>query len=242
VKDFIYSNTFLRNHKTLPSYLTLIPLIYFRYHFNDKWNVTKGIDRYLIRTLIAGAFSGSPDSLIDKCTRNISEHKEFNVLDIFNIIKNDGRNLNVSKNILLGIHYDSKEIHMLFNYWYGFNYEPSYPNNQPQIDHIFPQSKLREIKVMNPRTGRKDILRYKWQDRDQFANLMLLTAKENGAGGKTNILPEQWFEDKDEDYLELHLIPRERRLWKIENYLEFIQKRKELIIEKFSEILINEDE
>jgi len=238
VKDFIYGKTFLKTDKTLPSYLTLIPVIYFRYHFPTEWKNVKYLDTYLLRTLLSGAFSGSPDGLIDKCTRKISETKKFDINEIFGIIRADGRNLEISNDSLLSIHYTSKEIHLLFNYWYGFNYQPAFTNNQPQIDHIFPQSVLKKIKDSNPNTGRLDILHYKWWDRDQFANLMLLTASENGAGGKSDTLPKDWFNGKSADYLEKHLIPKDKGLWEIDKFDDFVKERKVLIEEKFKEILI----
>jgi hypothetical protein len=42
---------------------------------------------------------------------------------------------------------------------------------------------------------------------------MLLTASENGAGEKGNTLPSVWFKDKNEDYLNMHLIPKDTELW-----------------------------
>jgi len=239
VKDFIYGKTFLQTDKTLPSYLVLIPLIYFKYYLPDEWKKSRDLNKYLLRTLLTGAFSGSPDGLIDKCTKKIKENKNFNVDEIFEIIRADGRNLEVSKDTIINQHYLSKEIHLLFNIWYGFNYQPSYENNKPQIDHIFPQSALKRIKDINPNTDRKDILRYKRYDRDQIANLMLLTAKENGSGGKSDTLPEEWFKNKGDDYLDLHLIPKDTDLWKIENFEKFIIERKRLILDKFEHFMFD---
>ncbi|HPZ02775.1 MAG TPA: DUF262 domain-containing protein [Bacteroidales bacterium] len=238
VKDYVYGKTFIKTDETLPSYLTLIPLIYFRYHFEEQWKSPIDISSYLLRTLLARAFSGSPDTLIDKCNRKIQESKTFNVQEILGLINAEGRNLEISKEMLFATYYGSKEIHLLFNLWYNFNYQPSYINNKPQIDHIFPQSRLKEIKVKNPNTGRMDILKYKWWDRDQIANCMLLTASENGAGGKSDTLPEDWFETKPDDYLELHLIPKNKELWKLENFENFIEARKDLIEKKFEDIII----
>ena len=68
---------------------------------------------------------------------------------------------------------------------------------------------------------------------------MLLTAAENQAGGKGIILPIDWFSDPlrdNEEYRSKHLIPADRELWKIENYPQFIQARKMLILEKFNSI------
>lgn len=233
VKDFLYGKTFLRTDKAIPSYLGLIPVIYCRYHFAKGWNSIKDLNIYFLRILIAGAFSGTPDNLIDKCTRHIKEKKFFPTQEIFSIIRNDGRNLAISPGTLCGQHYNSKEIHLIFNLLYkDFNYVPSYENNLPQIDHIFPQSLLRTVKDISPDTGRKSILKYKQFDRDQIANCMLLTAEENGAGGKSNIPPNKWFEGKNEEYLDLHLIPKDSSLWNIDKYEEFIEERKKLLLSR----------
>jgi hypothetical protein len=238
VKDYIYGKTFIRTDNTLPSYLVLVPLIYFRYHYSEKWSSTNNIPEYLLRTSLAGAFSGSPDSLIDQCIKKIDEIKTFEVNEVFGLIRSEGRNLEISKDTIFATYYGAKQIHLLFNLWYNFNYEPAYFQNKPQVDHIFPQSKLKEIKIPNETTGRIDVMKYKWWDRDQIGNCMLLTAQENGVAGKTDILPEVWFADKSEKYLTLHLIPKNKKLWKLENYENFIIERKKLIEEKFKDILI----
>jgi uncharacterized protein with ParB-like and HNH nuclease domain len=238
VKDFLWGKTFLRTDKAVSSYLALMPLVYFRYHYPDKWKIAKDIDEYILRTMITGAFSGTPDNLIDKCTKQIAESVGFNLNEIFGVIRADGRNLEITADNILGQYYGSKDIHLIFNLWYrNFNYIPSYSNNTPQIDHIFPQSLLRSIKDINPSSGKQNILRYKWEDRDQIANCMLLTADENGSGGKTDIPPEKWFSGKPDSYLELHLIPRDPELWKLENFEKFIAERKKMILAKFKYLL-----
>lgn len=238
VKDFVFGKTFLRSDQALPSYLSLIPLIYFRYHFPGQWKDAQDLDTYLLRSLITGAFSGTPDNLIDKCTRYITETGEFDVRQIFGIIRADGRNLDITTDTILSQHYGSKNIHLIFNLWYkDFNYSPSYENSLPQVDHIFPQSLLRSVKVANPETGRHNLLRYKWWERDRIANCMLLTAEENGAGGKRDIPPEAWFKNKSDRYLEMHLIPKDSELWKLDNFETFIKARERLIIEKFQHMI-----
>lgn len=242
VKDYLYGKTFLRTDRAVPSYLGLIPLIYFRYHFPEKWNNAEQLDSYILRTLLTGAFSGTPDNLIDRCTKQINEIKAFDVKQIFGIIRADGRSLDVTADTILCQYYGSKNIHLLFNLWYkDFNYTPSFSNNLPQIDHIFPQSLLRTVKDINPETGKRNLLRYKWQTRDPISNCMLLTAKENGAGGKRDIPPEVWFSDKAEDYLKMHLIPENKELWELENYEKFIEERKKLILKKFEHMIQKED-
>jgi Uncharacterized conserved protein len=238
VKDFVYGNTFLKTDKVIPSYLSLVPLIYFRYYFPNDWRRFElDYQKYLIRTSLTGVFGGNPDQLLDKIIANIRESKTFNLSEIFGVVREDGRSLEVSRDTILGLSYWNKEIHLLFNLWYGFNYQPALSDNHPQIDHIFPQSVLAKIKLPNPETGKLNVMKYKWQDRDQIGNLMLLTAAENGGGGKTDILPEQWFADKSDEYLEKHLIPKDKNLWKLENFEAFIEARNRMILEKFDYLI-----
>jgi len=231
VKDFLYGNTYLRSKKALKSYLTLIPVIYFHYHNKSKWDSLKNLDSYILRTLLAGSFGGSPDSLIDNCINEIKTNNAFVNKKIFNVIRSSGRSLEISKDDLLNQSYSKRnDLHLLFNMWYkNANYNPSYSGNELSIDHIFPTSILRKIKLENnPR-----IMKYKQEDRDQIANLMLLTIEENGAGGKSDMEPFEWFNGKDEKYLKQHLIPNNPELWKIENFDKFIVERKKLITNKF---------
>ena len=74
-----------------------------------------------------------------------------------------------------------------------------------------------------------DIMKYRSGDRNQLANCMLLTAAENGAGGKSDTPPDEWFKDKDKAYLDRHLIPRDQILWKLDRFEDFIAERKKLI-------------
>jgi len=246
VKDFIYGNTYLHTDKTIPSYLSLIPIIYMRFHFKDSWkNHETDYQTYLLRTSLTGAFSGQPDNLIDKLVRSIKERRTFHIADIFGVVREENRSLELTKDSLLSIHYSSKEIHLLFNLWYGFNYQPSFKENKPQADHIFPTAELKKIKIKNPDSGKMNIMKYGWQHRDQIANMMLLTAAENGAGGKSDTVPEIWFSDKSDEYLEKHLIPKDKELWKMENFEKFIHERKLLLTAKFRYLLnlgTNEEE
>lgn len=238
VRDFLYGKTFIRTDRAMPSYLGLIPIIYYRFHYPDKWKAIQNLDTYVLRTLITGAFSGTPDNLIDKCTRQIDESGAFDYRELFGVIRGDGRSLEITPATVLDLYYGSKEIHLIFNLWYkDFNYQPAYENSLPQVDHIFPQSLLKKVKDTNPETGRRNLLRYKYDQRDQIANCMLLTAEENGAGGKSDTPPDAWFEGRSDDYLDMHLIPRDQNLWKLENFLAFIEARKKLILDRFNYML-----
>jgi hypothetical protein len=120
---------------------------------------------------------------------------------------------------------------------YPFNYTPSYDGNLPEVDHIFPQSELRKVRVANPKTGHINLLKYHEAERNQLANCELLTQDENGFNGKCGKLPAEWFADKDQAYLDRHLIPPDPELWKLERYEDFIIERKKLLRERFKFLL-----
>ncbi|MGC9193746.1 MAG: hypothetical protein ACP5FQ_07655, partial [Thermoplasmata archaeon] len=63
------------------------------------------------------------------------------------------------------------------------------------------------------------------------------TRDENGGGGKGDIPPDKWFETKDNKYLEMHLIPKNKELWKLENYGRFIDERKKLLSENMLKLI-----
>lgn len=239
VLDFVRSKTLIRTDKGLPTYLVLIPLIYLRYRFPDAWKTAVGRDTYLLRSALAGAFSGSPDNLLDARSKRIEETKGFDLEQMFEVIRSQGRSLELTEERFWHLGYGSDTVHLLFNLWYPrFNYEPAFDGNMPQVDHVFPKSLLKTVKALNEQTGRYDIMRYRDAERNQLANCMLLTAKENGPQGKGAKPPDRWFADKNEEYLDLHLIPKDPALWKLERFEDFIEARKELIRAKLSDLLV----
>jgi hypothetical protein len=82
------------------------------------------------------------------------------------------------------------------------------------------------------------VMKYREADRNQLANCMLLSREENGAGGKGDTLPERWFANKHQAYLEKHLIPVDPALWKMDRFEVFIEERKKLIRERFTSLLV----
>jgi hypothetical protein len=238
VADFVQGSTFVRCDKALPSYLVLIPLVYLRYHFPAAWTARKDVELYLLRSLLAGAFGGTPDQLIDDLVVRLKALKVFDLNEMFGVVRSAGRSLELTEDRFWAIGYSSENIHLLFNLWYrDFNYTPAFAGNLPQIDHVFPQSILKKVKAPNPNTGKMNVMKYRESDRNQLANCMLLTAAENGAGGKSDIPPDEWFKDKDAAYLNRHLVPPNPALWKLDRFEDFIVERKKLIKDKFGYLL-----
>jgi hypothetical protein len=240
VLDFVRTKTFIQCDKQLPSHLVLIPLIYFRYHFPDAWEKAQGsMSTDLLRCSLAGAYGAQPDNLLDALVRKIQEMRGFCWDAVFEVIRSQRRSLEITEDDLWQMGYGSKNIHLLFSLWYaGFNYKPAHHGNSPQVDHIFPQSLLKGVKTVNPKTEKKDLLKYHEADRNQLANCMLLTQDNNGFEGKNDQHPDKWFPKQDKAYLKMHLIPEDPGLWNKDRFEDFIAARKKLIREKFSYLLV----
>jgi hypothetical protein len=239
VLDFVRGSTFIQSDKALPTNLVLIPLIYVRFRFPVAWKVAKGRDEYLLRASLGGVFGGASDSMLDALSAKLEQLQGFDLDEVFGVIRNQNRNLMLTEDRLWGMGYGSDGVHLLFNLWYRqFSYTPAYENNLPQVDHVFPQSLLRKVKTLNPKTGKRDLTRYREADRNQLANCMLLSKEENGAGGKWDTPPAGWFAGKDNAYLAKHLIPPDKTLWELDQFEDFIAARKQLIRQKFADLLV----
>lgn len=245
VRDLLVSKTYIRTDKAMSSYLPLIPLIYYRYHYPEQFATNTELTEYLLRVLVTGVFGGSPDNMIDKVVRSVQDQKNFVLKEVYGVIRAEGRSLEITADVILDQYYGSRSIHLFFNLWYqSFDYTPALGSNGPQVDHIFPQSLLKTVKDVNPDSGKMNLLHYRAEQRDQIANCMLLTAEENGFGGKCDTPASEWFDRKrfttdqeHERYLKQHLIPTQPELWKLERFEDFIVARKALIEEKFSYML-----
>jgi len=234
IRDFMQNNTFIRSDKALPSYLALIPIIYFKFRFPEKWRYIKMDDLgfWLTRVLLTGAFSGSSDSILDVLIRDIKEKEDFDIDSINSIIIERNRSVSLSPKAVLDSRYGQKKTYLIFYMLYKSNmptFIAANDSNLPSLDHIFPQSLLKNMKVRNPRTNRA-IAKYSRPERDQIANLMVLSLNEN-CDEKRATPPDTWFADKDESYLQLHMIPS-RQLLDKENFEGFIKQRKKLIISR----------
>jgi hypothetical protein len=237
VVDFLHGKTFVSCDKALPSPNALIPITYLRYHYGKDVLLKNevALREYLVRTLLSGSFSSGIDYLIDKLVDKIKELKTFDLTEMLGVIQDTKHNLGVSENQLLSMGYGHENNPLLFSLWYGVNYTPAYSGNKPQVDHIFPQSALKKVTEKNPETKRER-QKYSQKDRDRLANCMLLTAEENSR--KKDALPCDWFKNKSPEYLELHLIPSDPALWKLDHFEDFITEREKKIKEKFSYLLV----
>jgi len=118
-----------------------------------------------------------------------------------------------------------------------------YPDNSwaldPHVDHIFPR-KLFSKKYMNERgipveeQEKLSVLLH------SIGNLELLTAKENEE--KSGQEFEKWIATRHDSFVERHLIPTDRKLWKLENFEKFVEAREALIRERLEALFAKHPE
>ncbi|MDX1959751.1 MAG: DUF262 domain-containing protein [Leptospiraceae bacterium] len=237
VVDFLTNNSYITSGKALTSTNALIPLIYFRFHYETKWRSCNKLllSSWLVRILLTGAFSGSSDTIIDVIVKIIKEKQDFDIDKINSDISNRNRNVYLTFDSIFNNYYQDANIYLIFSLLYNpQNLTPFSKDNLPSEDHIFPQSLLKSVKIINPESGRNN-QKYSKYDRNQIANLMLLSIQEN-RDEKNAIAPETWFSNKSQGYLELHYIPKDRTLWKLEKFELFLEERKKLIFSKMKDI------
>jgi uncharacterized protein with ParB-like and HNH nuclease domain len=237
VKDFIYGRTYLKSDRALVSYIPTIPLIYFRYASPQGWKTLdkKELSFWLLKALLTGAFSGSSDTILDAVVKEIRERGDVNVEAINSVILSRGRSIQVTQENLLNTFYGDKHLYLIFSIWYqNFDFHPAYDGNLPTVDHIFPQSRLKKVKTVNPETNRQ-VMKYRTHERDQIANLMLLS-REMNVEEKNDMPQDEWLERMSEEDRRMNLIPPDQELWKLERFDDFVAARQKLIVEKFGAI------
>ena len=83
-------------------------------------------------------------------------------------------------------------------------------------------------------------MKYREADRNQLANCMLLTACGERRGRQRRYAAGRVVRRRPakDAYLDMHLIPKDPALWKLERFEDFIEARKKLIRNKFDSLLV----
>jgi len=231
LKDFMMC-AWITDDTTLPSYNALIPLIYFAYIHDCKPNSPKmkaNCQTWLYKSLLNGNFSGQADTVIDGCVEILKTHSNVDYFPydkIDDIIKDRfKRVVDVNPSII-----DSNP-HLVLNLVYLFNkeivhFQPSLNGNSPEIDHIFPKSKM--------------LRTYKYPSNlvNNIGNYMFLEKSLNIS--KRAKLPEEYFPEAIKimpNFYERNFITTDNPLHKPEKFEEFLSRRREDIFDTIKQVL-----
>ena len=238
LKSFKYLDDFLAYARIssahlLPSYNALIPIIYFAYVHNckpDSARAKHNMQVWLYKTLLNANFSGQSDTIIDGCVNAIRNHSSIDYFpraELEAYIKSRGRTADVDFDTIDGNPYIILNLVYLFNNEI-VNFQPQLNGSVPEIDHIFPKSKMLAAPY-----------KYPYRLVNNVGNYMFLESSLNKS--KTNALPEEYFPQvlgDRPDFYERYLIPKDHRLHKPDNLKEFVDTRREMIFETIKKVLV----
>ena len=257
IKTFVLLKNFGLDSKTLSSNNAVFPIVYYIYHKNLTENIIDAIslknDREIIKKYILGAIllkplGGSGDNVLTNIRKvfikefNNNSEEEFNNIKFFDEDIQEFPLENIEKtykyvidneylNELMNYRKDSAEAFAVLSLLFNFL---DTKNHDFHKDHLHPISKYKDYENYT-KSQNIDCLEYNIYD--SLPNLQLLDSNENMSKRDRNL--KEWVEelhknDKSE-FMKKYLIPDVDL--ELENFNEFYEARKELMIKKLKEIL-----
>lgn len=220
--DFVVNQAKLIDDRILRSYNTLIPFVYF--YFKQSNQNVRGeetmlrMKRALYLALMTSLYSRFADNYIDQTTRNIldislSQNPENFPLEALTRFIYEKTGFNEFTDGLL-----QANVILLMNILEGGRRLPEGKRTRPpEIDHIFPKSKLENFGISE-------------DQRNHFANFRLIQPMDNN--WKRAQDPETYFA-QNPSALNYYLIPKE--YLKYDQYSLFLSERREKIWDKVNQ-------
>jgi len=226
VVDELNNKFLLKSHKVISSYNALIPLIYFVYK-NHLKNIDSNnsilMQRWLIKILLNGIFSGQSDTMLYISKQTIDNNSTINfpydkLIESINTTK---KSFDTIENILAKtkLKYNSTGSYLILSLLYSdIDFNAITEGNLPQQDHIIPQAQLKEFGI--PHEKINSIYNI------QFLDAYLNKKKSDG---------DNWIKNLTDDEKEKYLIPEGQ--WEAANYDQFLKSRKILMISKLHKLI-----
>jgi len=232
-------NIFGIDEDTLTSANTLIPIIYYFFKKPDidfrrsttpfAIHTSAEIRRWLSIALLNNVFSGQSDNMLRDVRKAVQDNlhrDDFPADKINETISKSGRTAyfdDYAIDSFLELTYHKPVTFLALSLLYEEN---AWGTMQFHKDHIFPQDTFKG-KNLEDRGFDSDVCLKFVNLKDNIGNLTLLLERENIE--KRNKPFEDWIKTRDESFLDKHLIPKDKELWKLENFESFIDARNELI-------------
>ncbi|MGL4985920.1 MAG: DUF262 domain-containing protein [Treponemataceae bacterium] len=231
---------------TLTSYNATLPILYYVYHkkiFIDFATKTcykedrNEIRKWLFSVLLRKTFGGSADTVLNQSRKAFTSDIESSFLMKIDSFPRKELNSEIKEINDLGEGYIAELLTSQKDDRYSFSIlamlypDLDYKNNNFHKDHIHPAVSYAELKQES-----KD--NYGWKVYNSILNLQMLDSNENMSKNATSLknwVEEQTKEKDREKFLENHLIPNVNL--ELDNFEDFIEKRKIILIEKLKNVL-----
>jgi len=210
----------------------LIPIIYYAYIHNCKPHSPKmkyNTQTWLYKALLNGNFSGQSDRVIDSCTDIVKSHSKIGYFPHKEL--EDKTRIDLKRVVAVNPNIIDGNPHLILNLLYLFNqqiinFQPRLNGNSPEIDHIFPKSKMSRT--------------YKYPSKlvNNIGNYMFLEKSLNIS--KKNRLPEDYFPEavtEQPDFYRRNFVLPSSKLHKPENFEQFVNERREMIFTTIKDVL-----
>ncbi len=218
-------NLGIKNSEILPSQYVLIPLTFYISQKRDPFSEDEA-KKFILWFLLAsfwGRYAGSPETRLDEDIKTIDESK--NLDKLFHLLKGQVGRLFVDEERFAGKSKNSKLLLYIVarreeaeDWWTGHKITTT----DYEEHHIIPRSLLKKAE-------------YEYILIDDAANIAFLTKKANRK--ISNSLPEEYLATIDPAKLKKQFVPLDKNLWKIENYEDFLNHRRRIVINKINEYL-----
>lgn len=254
IETFRLLRSFGLEAKTLSTSNAVLPILYFIYHKKLTEQIVDSVSqkenrelikKWLLRVLILKPLGASSDTVLTNMRKaftkefkqNSNKYFDSNVdkFPLENIEKEAKYKQNIDdeflENEIMWRRKDSAEVFAILSFLYP---NLDYKNNNFHKDHLHPESAYKQYEKSG-KEKQKDYLSFELYD--ALPNLQMLDANENMA--KQDKILKDWV-DKNcgndrKGFLQKHLIPDIDL--SLDNFDEFYEARKKLLIEKLKEIL-----
>ena len=237
-------NKFGFNRNNITSTGALLPISLFlgklnkkNYYLSTEKNDAKNqelIQKWLIISLVKGSFGGSSDTTLKKVrdvviSSNATQNFPFQELN--DSLLQEPKFSDIEIENILKVQYKTKYSFLILSLLYP---DRDWKDNQYHEDHIFPKTDFTESKLKK-RNYKKDVIAEYLLYYNSILNLELLTPSENLSKNATPF--ESWITTRDNKFKKRHSIP-ELTDYSLDNFIEFVNKRKEIIKDKLKEIKV----
>ena len=226
------------NDKSLVAKMALLPISFYLTKLTPKnfinsteINDVKNqniIQKWLILTLLKGAFGGSSDTTLKNLQETINAQTDFSFFphDALN------KKLNIEETFsdteienFLATNYSTKYSYLILSLLYP---DRDWKGKKFHEDHIFPKSEFTTAKLKLRGYDATKIEEYQ-KHYNTISNLQLLTDSENLEKSADDFAI--WFASRDSNFKERNTIPTISTYY-FDNFLEFITERKKLLVLK----------
>lgn len=238
-------NSFGLDRDLLTSSNALHPIAYYLHKTGKSLSGTttfevtnsKKIHRWLLISLLNNIFGGTSDNTIGLSREIVKEETaksiDFPTDKLLLGLRTQGKYSSLGDDFIddiMQISYGKKTAFLALSL---IQDESGIGNNLFHIDHIFPKSWFTTANLQRMAISDTEIKAYQ-EYANSIANLQILLARENQE--KSNQALEEWIKYRDNDFKIKHCIPIQAELYKLENFLMFINERKKLMEGKLKEV------